>query len=187
MLRLPSYAAWLARQDFARPYALYHDVLKLLQANDSRRFVLKAPAHTAELDHLAAAFPGAVVIPIHRDIVTTVTSGTNLFAVYQSTYSDDVDPLDVGRRQLDHSELWFRRAHEFRSSQDRAVTLVDLDYRGLVPRRDVSDLKGSPACPSRCRSTPSTGCKHWVPPPRRCSPAGIGHSPIHRRGRTSSR
>ena len=110
MLRLPSYAAWLARQDFTRPYALYHDVLKLLQANDSRRFVLKAPAHTAELDHLAAAFPGAVVVQIHRDIVTTVTSGTNLFAVYQSTYSDDVDPLDVGRRQLDHSELWFRRA-----------------------------------------------------------------------------
>lgn len=133
MMRLGAYAEWLGEQDFAGPYMLYRKVLQLLQANDPRRFVLKAPAHTAELQHVAAVFPGATVVQIHRDIVTTITSGTSLFAVYQATYSDEVDPVDVGHRQMDQSELWFRRAHAFRTSPQRAnVTLVDLDYGEFI-------------------------------------------------------
>jgi hypothetical protein len=133
MMRLPSYAAWLADQDFAGSYARYREVLQLLTSRDPRRFVLKAPAHTAELDHLVEAFPGAVVVQIHRDIVDTLTSGATLFSVYRATYSDDVDPVDAGRQQLDQSELWFRRAKAFRASATAGpVTFVDLDYSTLV-------------------------------------------------------
>lgn len=133
MMRLPSYAGWLAGQDFAGPYARYREVLQLIGSGDSRRFVLKAPAHTAELDHLVETFPGAVFVQIHRDIVETLTSGANLFAVYRATYSDDVDPADVGRQQVDQSELWLRRATEFRASaSDAPVTFVDLDYTAVV-------------------------------------------------------
>ena len=103
MLRLPTCSNWLSGQDFGGAYARYREVLQLLASGDSRRFVLKAPAHTGELRHLAAAFPGAVVVQIHRDIVDTLTSGSSLFAVYRSTYSDDVDPVDVGRQQIDQS------------------------------------------------------------------------------------
>ena len=64
-------------------------------------FVLRAPAHTAELDHLIAAFPGVVVVQIHRDIVPTLASGKSLFAVYRATYSDDVDPWrSAGNRSI---------------------------------------------------------------------------------------
>jgi hypothetical protein len=133
MMRLPSYARWLADQDFAGSYARYREVLQLIASRDPRRFVLKAPAHTAELDHLVAAFPGAVVVQIHRDIVETLTSGATLFGVYRATYSDDVDAKDVGRQQVDQSELWFRRASAFRASaNDGPVTFVDLDYSMLV-------------------------------------------------------
>ncbi|BBX03975.1 sulfotransferase family protein [Mycolicibacterium moriokaense] len=132
-MRLPSYATWLADQDFGDSYARYREALQLLASNDDRRFVLKAPAHTPELRHIAREFPGAIVIQIHRDIVTTIASGASLFAVYQSTYSDNVDAVDVGRRQADQTELWFRRAAEFRGSAERnAVTLIDVDYRELV-------------------------------------------------------
>ncbi len=133
LMRLPAYATWLAGEDFADSYARYREALQLLARNDNRRFVLKAPAHTAELRHIAREFPGAIVIQIHRDIVTTIASGASLFAVYQSTYSDDVDVVDVGRRQADQSELWFRRAAEFRSSPERGgVTLIDVDYGELI-------------------------------------------------------
>lgn len=133
MLRLPAYAKWLAGQDLGGSYARYREVLQLLASTDGRRFVLKAPAHTAELRHLVAAFPGAVVVQIHRDIVETVASGSSLFAVYRSTYSDDVDPVDVGRQQADQTELWLRRAVEFRASAAaRRVQFVDLDYRELI-------------------------------------------------------
>ena len=78
------------------------------------------------------------MIQIHRDIVTTIASGASLFAVYQSTYSDTVDPLDVGRRQIEQSERWFRRAAAFRSSPRREqVTLVDVAYRDLVDRPEA--------------------------------------------------
>lgn len=55
--RLPSYASWLAQQDFAPTYRRYREVLQLLAQDDPRRLVLKAPAHTAELDHLIDTFP----------------------------------------------------------------------------------------------------------------------------------
>ncbi len=135
MLRLPSYANWLAGQDFTGTYARYRDVLRLLAFGDSRRFVLKAPAHTAELDHLIDTFPRVVVVEIHRDIVDMLTSGTSLFALYQSTYSDDVQAAEVARQQMDQTELWLRRARDVRSSVARdAATFVDLDYRDLIER-----------------------------------------------------
>ncbi|MGE2836276.1 sulfotransferase family protein [Mycobacterium sp. SMC-4] len=133
MMRLPSYAEWLAGQDFSGTYSRYRDGLQLLACGDPRRFVLKAPAHTAELDHLIETFPGLTVVQIHRDIVSTLTSGASLFAVYRATYSDEVDPIEVGRQQLDQSELWFRRAVEVRRETPAdAATFLDIDYRDLV-------------------------------------------------------
>ncbi|MEZ0341770.1 sulfotransferase [Mycobacterium sp. pV006] len=133
MMRLPSYADWLAGQDFGGTYARYREGLQLLAGGDTRRFVLKAPAHTAELDHLIETFPGLTVVQIHRDIVSTLTSGASLFAVYRTTYSDDVDPIEVGRQQVDQSELWLRRAVAVRREiAPDAATFLDLDYRDLV-------------------------------------------------------
>jgi hypothetical protein len=135
MLRIPTYADWLAAQDFTATYGNYRTALQMLATDDPRRFVLKAPAHTAELDHLVATFPGAVVVQIHRDIVPTLTSGASLFAVYRSTYSDAVDPAEVGREQVRQSELWFRRAAEFRASPaSAAARFVDVDYEAFVAR-----------------------------------------------------
>ncbi|HVX19608.1 MAG TPA: sulfotransferase [Acidimicrobiales bacterium] len=132
-VRLDAYASWLATQDLATAYAEYRRVLQLLDDGDGRRFVLKAPAHTPELAHVARTFPGAVVVHLHRDMVETVASGASLFAVFRSTYSDEVDPTDVGRFQLDQTELWLRRAWAFRAGELAShVTLVDVAYSDLV-------------------------------------------------------
>lgn len=132
-MRLDSYSAWLADQDFAASYVRHREVLQTLDAEDGRRWVLKAPAHLPELRHLAAAFPGACIVHLHRDIVETIASGASLFSVFRSTYSDDVDPLDVGRFQTDQTELWLRRALEFRESPAASsVTVLDVRYEDLV-------------------------------------------------------
>jgi len=132
-VRLDSYARWLAGQDLAGSYRRHRQVLQILDAGDGRRFLLKAPAHLAELPHLVEAFPGAVVVHLHRDIVETIASGASLFAVFRSTYSDEVDAIDVGRFQTEQSELWLRRAVEYRARPaSAAATFVDLDYRELV-------------------------------------------------------
>lgn len=132
-VRLDGYAAWLAGQDLNESYTRYRRVLQVLDQGDGRRWVVKAPAHTAELPHVASAFPGAIVVQLHRDIVETIASGSSLFAVFRSMYSDEVDGADVGRYQTDTTELWLRRAQAFRSDPaSAAVTFVDLDFPRLV-------------------------------------------------------
>lgn len=131
--RLDGYAAWLAGEDLGPGYERYRHQLQLLDDQDGRRWVLKAPAHTAELDRLVAAFPGAIVVHLHRDIVETVASGASLFATFRSTYSDEVDGADVGRFQADTTELWLRRAVTFREAPAAAAaTWVDVAYPDLV-------------------------------------------------------
>lgn len=131
--RLDSYSDWLAGEDLEPTYLGYRKVLEALEHGDGRRWVLKAPPHIAELASLAAAFPGAVVVVLHRDIVETIASGASLFAVFRSTYSDTVDAVDVGRFQAAQTERWLRRARSFRHSPAASgVTVVDLEYRDLV-------------------------------------------------------
>lgn len=141
--RLDSYADWLTSEDLGPTYRNYRKVLEALDDGDGRRWVLKAPPHLAELPSLAAAFPGAVVVVLHRDIVETVASGASLFAVFRSTYSDEVDGADVGRFQADQTERWMRRAQAFRRGPTAVdVTIVDLSYRDLVrdPVTAITDV-----------------------------------------------
>lgn len=130
-LRCPSYADWLTRQDFAGSYRRYRDILRLLQDDSGARWVLKAPAHTAEIPSLLAAFPDAHIVHLHRDVVQTVTSGASLFAVFRSTYSDDVDPRDVGRYQLQTTAAWFERAMAARKAHPQA-SVIDLAFTDLA-------------------------------------------------------
>jgi len=131
--RLDGYAAWLAGESFAGAYRRYREMLQTLERGDGRRFVLKAPAHCAELESLLAAFPGACVVHLHRDIVETIASGASLFAVFRSTYSDAVDPFDVGRFQAEQTALWLGRALAGRDGgAGGRGRFVDLAYRELL-------------------------------------------------------
>jgi hypothetical protein len=130
-LRSPGYAAWILQQDMTPSYAAYADILRMLQDDSARRWVLKAPAHTAALPALWAAFPDAVVLHLHRDVVETVTSGASLFAVFRSTYSDEVDPAELGRYQLDMTAEWFTRAMAARDAHPGA-RVIDVAFAELV-------------------------------------------------------
>ena len=130
-LRCPGYAAWLATQDLGGSYRRYADILRLLQDGSGRRWILKAPAHTAELPRVLGAFPDAIVVHLHRDVVQTVTSGASLFAAFRSTYSDDVDAAEVGRYQLDTTATWFDRAMRARDALT-AGRVLDVAFTELV-------------------------------------------------------
>jgi len=130
-LRCPGYVDWLLTQDLTPSYRRYADILRLLQDTSGRRWILKAPAHTAELPSLFRVFPDALVVHLHRDVVQTVTSGASLFAVFRSTYSDQVDAAEVGRYQLDMTATWFERAMHARESLPRRAFL-DVAFTDLV-------------------------------------------------------
>tara|TARA_Y100001933_G_scaffold80256_2_gene81547 strand:- start:6229 stop:7449 length:1221 start_codon:yes stop_codon:yes gene_type:complete len=130
-LRCPGYAHWLLTQDMVPSYRRYADILRLLQDDSGRRWILKAPAHTAALDSLLTVFPDALVIHLHRDVVQTVTSGSSLFAEFRSIYSDEVDGADVGRYQLETTVTWFDRVMAARDANPRAQVL-DVAYPDLA-------------------------------------------------------
>ncbi len=133
-MRLSTYAEWLFGQDFAAEYEAYAQVLAMLDRTDGRRFVLKAPAHTAELPSLLRAFPDATVVQLHRDVVEMVASGASLFTVFRSIYSDEVDPVEVGEFQARTTLGWFERAMAFRDACEREGVgrFVDVAYTDLV-------------------------------------------------------
>lgn len=84
-LRCPSYADWLLTQGLTASYRLYADILRLLQDDSGRRWILKAPGHTAGLAALMATLPDALIVHLHRDMVQTVNPGASLFAAFRST------------------------------------------------------------------------------------------------------
>lgn len=130
---MPAYGAWLRQQDFTGAYERHRETLQIIQgADNSRRWLLKAPAHMAELAALLRVYPDAHIIHLHRDIVETVASGASLFAVFHSTYSDAVDPVAIGAYQRETFALWCERALAARRSAPAAAQFIDIQYTDLV-------------------------------------------------------
>lgn len=188
---LPSYARWLAEQDMTGAYRRYADILRLLDDGGDRRWILKAPAHTAALKHLFAVFPDACVIHLHRDVVQTVTSGATLFSVFRAINSDSVDPVEVGRYQLDTTCLWFERAMRDRE-QLSGAKIIDLAFSELVadPIAAVRGICESCAVPWDEAADQSTGAAlqalNAAHGDYRCAPADFGLDPDEIRSRLSA-
>lgn len=131
-LYIPAYAHWLLNEDMSDSYAIYADILRMVQGDgETRRLVLKAPAHTASLPAIWANFPDAIIVQLHRDPVATVTSGASLFSVFHTTYSDEVDPLVVGEYQLEMTKIWFDRAKAARQANP-GKPFIDVDFREFI-------------------------------------------------------
>ncbi|MCZ7620611.1 MAG: sulfotransferase [Myxococcota bacterium] len=132
MHRLPSYQAWLDQQDLRFAYADHRRFLQQLQwRHPGRRWLLKAPAHLLALDDLLAVYPDALIVQTHRDPVRILASLASLVATLRGAFSDDVDPVEIGR---DVAVRWaeaLRRSIAVRQnvSGDR---FVDIQYRDLL-------------------------------------------------------
>jgi hypothetical protein len=156
-MNTPSYSALLAKEDFTGSYVRHRQQLQLLDHGVRRdraagahregaaqglpppRWLLKAPYHLPCLEALATAYPDAIIVHTHRDVVDTVTSTCSLYSVFRSTFSDAVDPVEVGRQQTAMLGDWFngtvaarRRIGDARSRGENDVRFFDVHYRELV-------------------------------------------------------
>jgi hypothetical protein len=128
--RVPGYAGWLRRQDARAAYAYHHDQLRcILRRRPARRVVLKCPFHTWHLDELAATYPDAVVVRIHRDPVAAVTSACSLTAAIRAARTDRVDPHEIGRWWLTEAE---RVAAGLAAPKRYGVGVLDLRFDDLM-------------------------------------------------------
>jgi hypothetical protein len=108
-VNVPSYTAWLDRQDQTQVYRYLKRTLQFLQWQQARRgiapgrrWLLKSPQHLHTLELLFDVFPGAQVVLTHREPARTIPSLASFIHTLWQLYSDQADAQAVG-------EQWNRR------------------------------------------------------------------------------
>ncbi|WP_416311579.1 sulfotransferase family protein [Pseudomonas sp. W03] len=102
-VNVPSYTAWLDRQDQAQVYRYLKKTLQFLQWQQAlrgvapgRRWLLKSPQHLHTVELLFEVFPRAQVVLTHRDPGKTIPSLASFIHTLWQLYSEQVDPRAVG-------------------------------------------------------------------------------------------
>ena len=134
MYVLPSYQTWIRSQDLVPAYQLHRSFLQQLQWRcNGSRWILKAPAHLPALRELCAVYPDVGVIMTHREPLEVLASEASLHTVLRRTFSDAVDPAQVGPEITGLTAAEIRVGLEARD--DRCAPperFFDIRYRDLV-------------------------------------------------------
>jgi Sulfotransferase family len=132
LAHIPTYAQWLAKQDWIRPYQRHRRNLQLIGLNEpEKRWVLKNPSHLFALDALLNTYPDALVIQCHRPVETIMASMCSLAQHTTEGWSNSFTGDVIGR---DAMETWSRGLELFntvRAQHDQAQ-FYDLDYFEFV-------------------------------------------------------
>jgi hypothetical protein len=132
LAHVPTYARWLARQDWTKSYARHRKNLQLIGLNDpEKRWVLKNPSHLFALDAVFAVYPDALIVQCHRPAETIMASMCSLAQHttegWSNTFTGDV----IGADSL---ETWSRGLELFNAerAKQNPAQFYDLDYFELI-------------------------------------------------------
>ncbi|WSQ12138.1 sulfotransferase [Streptomyces sp. NBC_01231] len=129
--QLPEYHARQFERDFVPDYRHLKECLQVLQyGRPRRRWILKSPMHTGNLDALLTVFPDATLVWTHRDPVTAVASFCSLVECGMALSRRRVDPHALGATWLDLLSRSVRRGLAARADAP-AGTVVDVPYSWL--------------------------------------------------------
>ncbi|MDX3456079.1 sulfotransferase [Streptomyces sp. ME02-8801-2C] len=129
--RLPEYHARQFERDFVPDYRHLKECFQVLQYGRSRRrWILKSPMHTGNLDALLTVFPDATLVWTHRDPATAVASFCSLVECGMVLSRRTVDLPALGATWLDLLSRSVRRGLAARAGFPREA-LVDVPYSWL--------------------------------------------------------
>ncbi len=142
LAHVPSYAQWLAGQDWTKSYRRHRKNLQLIGLNDAeKRWVLKNPSHLFALDALMATYPDALVVQCHRPPETIMASMCSLAQHTTAGWSNTFTGKVIGDDAL---ETWSRGLRLFNTERAKhdPAQFYDLDYSALVadPVAAVADI-----------------------------------------------
>jgi hypothetical protein len=142
LAHVPSYAQWLAGQDWTKSYQRYRKNLQLIGLNDpEKRWVLKNPSHLFALDALFATYPDALVIQCHRPAETIMASMCSLSQHTTEGWSNSFVGAAIGTDSLETWSRGLERFNAVRATQNPAQ-FCDVDYVDLIrdPMGTVSNI-----------------------------------------------
>jgi sulfotransferase family protein len=142
LAHIPTYAQWLAKQDWTRVYQRHRKNLQLIGLNDAeKRWVLKNPSHLFALDALFATYPDALVIQCHRPVETIMASMCSLAQHTTEGWSTTFDAATIGQDSL---ETWARGLELFNAERAKHDTsqFYDMDYFDFIadPIRELEAI-----------------------------------------------
>ena len=142
LAHVPSYARWLAGQDWTKSYQRHRKNLQLIGLNDTeKRWVLKNPSHLFALDALMATYPDALVVQCHRPAETIMASMCSLAQHTTAGWSNTFTGAVIGADSL---ETWSRGLRLFNTERAKhdPAQFYDLEYSALVsdPVAAVADI-----------------------------------------------
>jgi hypothetical protein len=142
LAHLPTYAKWLANEDWTPAYRRYRRNLQLIGLNDvGKRWVLKNPSHLHALDALMATFPDALVVQCHRPVETIMASMCSLAEATTKGWSNKYVGATIGADSLD---TWSRGLERFKAERAKhdPAHFYDVDYFDFVadPIGTVEDI-----------------------------------------------
>lgn len=137
-VNVPSYTAWLDRQDQTQVYAYLKTMLQFLQWQQARRgiapgrrWLLKSPQHLPTLELLFKVFPRAQVVLTHRDPGKTIPSLASFIHTLWQIYSDQADPAQVGEQWNTRMACALRHGMEVREGMP-AGAFLDVHFEDAV-------------------------------------------------------
>lgn len=131
-LHVPTYAAWLEKQDHTRAYEYLRKMLRILQwQRPAKNWVLKTPHHMEYLDVILKVFPEAVIVQTHRDPQKTTGSFCSMVAHGRGVFSDEVDAKEVAQHWVRKVNRLMQRSMEVRAriGEER---FIDVSYYDLL-------------------------------------------------------
>ncbi len=132
LLPVPGYMKWyLGHADSSPKYQEYRWLLQVFQhEKPEQRLTMKAPAHMGSLRSLTRHVPEALIVQLHRDPATCVSSVCSLVSTFHRGVSDDIDIPRMSDLVLQLYETWLRRNLAFREAP--AGRIYDVYFDSLV-------------------------------------------------------
>jgi sulfotransferase family protein len=132
--QVPTYGLWLREYDQTPAYRELREWLQVLQWQDPTRrgrpWVLKSPHHLTAVDTVLDTFPGCKIVMTHRSPAQAVPSYASMVSAISGQYSDDVDPIAIGRYWRDRFVTTLR---EYAAVRDRRPDrFVDVRFQDMV-------------------------------------------------------
>ena len=132
LAHVPTYAQWLARQDWTKSYQRHRRNLQLIGLNEpEKRWVLKNPSHLFALDAVFETYPDALVVQCHRPAETILASMCSLSAHTTEGWSHSFVGEQIGQDAL---ETWSRGLELFNTERAKhdSAQFCDVDYFDFV-------------------------------------------------------
>ncbi|MFE0026720.1 sulfotransferase family protein [Amycolatopsis sp. NPDC059021] len=131
---VPSYGDWLRAADQSKAYRELYQWLQVLQWQDparaGRKWVLKSPHHLTAVDTVLDTFEGCRIVMTHRSPARAVPSYASMVCTMSAQYSEESDPVAVGRYWSDRFATALREFTAVRAR--RPDRFVDVRFDAML-------------------------------------------------------